>query len=148
MVCEVFFYEWRLIIMGKISSSQNKSTFEIKEEQLDIAKKWIQTGDVKIHKEIFSEEKNFTIPIKREELVIEKKSIAQDNSSDKDSETQIIRIPLTEEQVEFSKHKVTLEDISIYKQQIKDIEHIEETLKKEKPKVKISGSPSVINKLS
>lgn len=134
--------------MGKISSSQNKSTFEIKEEQLDIAKKWIQTGDVKIHKEIFSEEKNFTIPIKREELVIEKKSIAQDNSSDKDSETQIIRIPLTEEQVEFSKHKVTLEDISIYKQQIKDIEHIEETLKKEKPKVKISGSPSVINKLS
>lgn len=134
--------------MGKISSSQNKTTFQIKEEQLDIAKKWIQTGDVKIHKETFSEEKNFTIPIQREELVIEKKSIAQDASKDKDSETQIIRIPLSEEQVDFSKHKVILEDISIYKQQINDIEHIEETLKKEKPKVKVSGSPSVINKLS
>lgn len=134
--------------MEKVSSSQNNATFQIKEEQLDIVKKWIQTGDVKIHKEIFSEEKSFTIPIQREELVIEKKSIASDTSRDKDSETQIIRIPLNEEQVEFSKHKVILEDISIYKQQIKDIEHIEETLKKEKPKVEISGSPNVINKLS
>lgn len=134
--------------MEKISSSQNKATLQIKEEQLDIAKKWIQTGDVKIHKEIFSEEKNFTIPIQHEELVIEKKFIASDTSKDKDSEAQIIRIPLTEEQVEFSKHKVTLEDITIYKHQIEGIEHIEETLKKEKPKIKISGSPSVINKLS
>ncbi len=134
--------------MEKISSSQNVTTFQIKEEQLDIAKKWIQTGDVKVHKEIFSEEKNFTIPIQREELVIEKKFIASDTSKDKDSETQIIRIPLAEEQVEFSKHKVILEDVSIYKQQIGDIKHIEETLKKEKPKIKISGSPSVINKLN
>ncbi|MCD2349026.1 YsnF/AvaK domain-containing protein [Clostridium guangxiense] len=134
--------------MGKNLASQNKTTLQIKEEQLDIAKKWIQTGDVKIHKEVFSEEKNFTIPIQREELVIEKKSIAPDTSKSKAAETQVIRIPLNEEQVEFSKHKVILEDISIYKQQIEDIEHIEETLKKEKPKVKISGSPNVINKLS
>lgn len=134
--------------MEKTSSSPDTATLQIKEEQLDIAKKWIETGDVKIYKETFSEEKNFTIPIQREELVIEKKSISSDTSKDKDSETQIIRIPLNEEQVEFSKHKVVLEDISIYKQQIKDIEHIEETLKKEKPKVKISGSPNVINKLS
>lgn len=134
--------------MEKTSSFQNAETLQIKEEQIDIAKRWIQTGDVKIHKEIFSEEKNFTIPIQREDLVIEKKSIASDASKDKTSETQIIRIPLTEEHVEFSKHKVVLEDISIYKQQINDIEHIEKTLKKEKPKVKISGSPNVINKLS
>ena len=41
---------------------------------------------------------------------------------------------------------VALEDVSIYKQQIKDILHIEETLKKEQSKVKISGSPKVIDK--
>ncbi|MFL0250944.1 YsnF/AvaK domain-containing protein [Clostridium neuense] len=127
--------------MGKFSSSQNEATFQIKEEQLDIAKKWIQTGDVKIHREILSEKKNFTVPVEREELVIEKKSTEAEP-------VQIIRIPISEEKVEFSKHKVILEDVSIYKQQIDDIKHIEETLKKEKPKVKISGSPSVINKLS
>ena len=38
---------------------------------------------------------------------------------------------------------VALEDVSIYKQQIEDIKHIEETLNREAAKVKISGSPKV-----
>lgn len=38
-------------------------------------------------------------------------------------------------------------DVSIYKQQIEDIEHIAETLKKEEPKVKIFGSPKVSDEL-
>jgi len=33
-----------------------------------------------------------------------------------------------------------LEDVSIYKQQIQDIKHIEETLKREEPIVKFSES--------
>lgn len=123
-------------------------TLQIKEEQLDIAKKWIKTGDVKVYRETFSEEKNFTVPVIREELVIEKTSLPYDNLEKKDSETEIIRIPISEEQVELTKHKVTLEDVSIYKEQIEDIQHIEETLKKEKAKVKISGSPRVRDELS
>lgn len=123
-------------------------TLQIKEEQLDIAKKWIKTRDVKVYRETFSEEKNFTVPVIREELVIEKTSLPYDNLEKKDSETEIIRIPISEEQVEFTKHKVTLEDVSIYKEQIEDIHHIEETLKKEKAKVKISGSPRVRDELS
>ena len=45
--------------------------------------------------------------------------------------TEVIRIVLSEEQVEFTKHRVALEDVSIYKQLIKDIKHIEETLRRE-----------------
>lgn len=123
-------------------------TLQIKEEQLDIAKKWIKTGDVKVYRETFSEDKTFTVPVIREELVIEKTSLPFDNLEKKDSETEIIRIPISEEQVEFTKHKVTLEDVSIYKEQIEDMQHIEETLKKEKAKVKISGSPRVRDELS
>lgn len=118
-------------------------TFEIKEEQLDIAKKWIQTGEVKIYKEAYTEEKNFILPVKREELVIEKMAIASDTPEHKDLNAEIIRILLSEEQVEFTKHRVALEDVSIYKHQIKYIKHIEETLKREVTKVKISGSPKV-----
>ena len=59
-------------------------TFQIKEEQLDIAKKWIQTGEVKVYRETFTEEKNFTVPVKREELVIEKKALASATPEHKD----------------------------------------------------------------
>jgi uncharacterized protein (TIGR02271 family) len=62
--------------------------------------------------------------------------------------TDTIRILLNEEQVEFTtKHRVALEGVSIYKQQIEDIKHIEETLKREEPKVIISGSPKGLHKL-
>ncbi|MBX4259505.1 YsnF/AvaK domain-containing protein [Clostridium estertheticum] len=114
------------------------ATFQIKKEQLDIAKEWLQTGEVNIYRETFTEEKTFTVPVKREELVIKKKVLVSDNSEIKNMPTEIIRIPLSEEHVEFTKQKVNLEEVSIYKQQIQDIKHIEETLKREALKVKIS----------
>lgn len=126
-----------------VKDDSNHVTLQIKEEQLDIAKKWVQTGGVKIYTETFTEEKTFNIPIMRKELIIEKKVLASATLEHKDAPPEIIRIPISEEQVEFIKHNVDLEDISIYKQQLEDIKHIEETLKREKVKVKISGSPLV-----
>ncbi len=128
-----------------IPNESKDVTLEIKQEQLDIAKKWIQTGEVKIYREVFMLKKNFTVPVKREELVIERKSIDSVIPKQKDVNAEVIRIPLSEERVEFTKHKVDLEDVSIYKQQIEDIKHIEDTLKKELPKIKVHGSPKVRN---
>lgn len=125
-----------------VTSSENV-TLQIKEEQLELAKKWIQTGDVKIYKESFTEEKTFTVPIEFEELVIEKKNLISATPEHNDVPTEVIRIRLSEEHVEFTKHTVVLEDVSIYKQQKEDIKHIVESLKREEINVKISGSPKV-----
>ena len=114
-----------------VSDYSENVTLQIKEEQLDLVKKWMQTGEVKIYKESFTEGKSFTVPVKREELVIEKKVLASATPEHKDVTTEVIRIVLSEEQVEFTKHRVALEDVSIYKQQIRDIKHIEETLRRE-----------------
>ena len=116
------------------------ATFQIKKEQLDIAKEWVQTGDVVIYRETITEDKTFIVPIKREELVIKKKNLASITPGQKDMPEEIIRIVLNEEYVEFNKHTVDIEDVSVYKQQILDIKHIEETLKREEPIVKISES--------
>jgi uncharacterized protein (TIGR02271 family) len=118
-----------------IYEDSNNVTFQLKKEQLDIAKKWIETEEVKIYRETSTEEKNFIVPVKREELVIEKKSLASATPKQKNSSTEIIRIPLSEEKVEFIKHRVALEDVSIYKQQVEEIKHIEETLKSEVAKI-------------
>jgi len=125
------------------SYSNENVTLQIKEEQLDIVKKWMRTGDVKIYKESYTQEKSFTVPVKREELVIEKKGLASAAPENIDAPTEVIRILLSEEQVEFTKHWVNLEDVSVYKRQIEDIKHIEVTLKHEVPNVKFVGSPKV-----
>jgi uncharacterized protein (TIGR02271 family) len=129
-----------------VTEDSKNITLQIKEEQLDIAKMWIQTADVQIYREIFTENKSFTVPVKREELVIEKKALDPSIQEHKDAPTEVIRIPLSEEQVELIKHRVALEDVSIYKEQIDDIKHIEAILKKEQPDIKVSGSPKVIDK--
>ena len=95
-----------------------------------LQKRWMQTGLVNIYRETVMEEKSFTIPIMREELVIKKKNLTTVSPQPKDNSTEVIRILLNEEHVEFNKHKVEIEYVSIYKQQIQDIIHIEETLKK------------------
>lgn len=116
------------------------TTFNIKKEELDIAKEWMQTGEVNIYRDIITEKKSFIVPVKREELVIEKKVFNLDNPNHKDVPTKVIRILLNEEHIKFDKHLVNIEDVTIYKQQIDDIKHIEATLKREQPIVKISGS--------
>lgn len=127
------------------NDDSKKMYLKIKEEQLDLAKKWVETGEVKIYRESFTEEKIFTIPVVHEELVIEKYTSDSNMLEHKDNHPEVIRISLSEEQVVLTKHRVTLEDVSIYKQQVEDIIHIEETLKREKAKMRISGSPRIID---
>ena len=121
-------------------SSTIDVTLQLKEEQLVLAKKWIQTGEVKIYRESFTEEKNFTLTVEYEELVIEKK-LPFSATPEQNEPPDVIRIRLSEEQVEFTKRTVSLEDVSIYKQQIEEIQHIEETLRREESAIKILGSP-------
>jgi uncharacterized protein (TIGR02271 family) len=118
---------------------------QLLEEQLEISKELVKTAEVTSHKEAITEEKTITVPITREELVIEKR-IIDNNSADDDSETsEIMRIPLTEEQINISKSPVKLEDVSIHTNKYQEIEHIEETLKKEKVHIETSGDVTVVD---
>ncbi|MCB8818839.1 YsnF/AvaK domain-containing protein [Desulfosporosinus shakirovi] len=123
-------------------SSTIDVTLQLKEEQLVLAKKWIQTGEVKLYRESFTEKKNFTLTVEYEELVIEKK-LPVSATPEQNEPPDVIRIRLSEEQVEFTKHMVSLEDVSIYKQQIEEIQHIEETLRREESAIKVLGSPII-----
>ncbi len=125
-------------------SNQNTSyvdsgKFQLHEERLDISKEIVETTTVNIHKETFTEEKTFTVPVSREELVIEKKFLAEDK-------TEAIRIPIKEERVEIVKHPVALEDVTYHIEEFQENKFITETLKKERLKVQTEGSAVVIDK--
>ena len=136
-----FKYEPQINKLGQIVYDYNKGVdLKIKEEKLDISKEWMQTADVKVYRESITLKKNFTVSIERTELVIENQNLSSHTQGHNDISENTIRIPLSEERVEFTKHKVALEDVSIYKQKIEDIKIIEATLKREQAKINISGS--------
>jgi uncharacterized protein (TIGR02271 family) len=118
---------------------------QILEEQLKVAKRWVQTGKVTVQKEVLTEEKTIKVPVKSEVLVIRNKKIDTGNIGTTENNIQVIRIPLREEHIDIRKYFVNLENVKVYKRQFKEIEHISETLKKERLKVDIIGDPKVVD---
>lgn len=128
-----------------IDYNDDKVKLQLREEQLNISRELIKTGEVTAYKETFIEKKTVTVPVTHEDLVIEKKTFNNTNGGVLDNCPEIIRIPLSEEQIDITKHKVILEDVDIYKHEIQDKQIIEEILKKEKLYVYTKGNPKVID---
>ncbi|KAJ49069.1 uncharacterized protein (TIGR02271 family) [Clostridium tetanomorphum] len=119
---------------------------QLREEQMKISKNKIQTGGVSIHKEVLTEEKNITVPVKREELVIEKTVFDSQFRNKSDVHTETIRIPISEERIHIHKQPVTLEDVSVNNHQYKEVKHLTERLKKEIPHISIKGDSKIVDK--
>ncbi|MGG3925920.1 YsnF/AvaK domain-containing protein [Metabacillus fastidiosus] len=120
----------------KKTNDSKEQTLQLREEQLNIKKERIQTGEVKVHKEVVEEQKTFTVPIRREEMVIE--------AGDEEE----FRIPLKEEEIQINKHPVQLNEVSITTRQIQEMKQIKEKLKRETADVEVAGKADVIKKLS
>ncbi|KNY28038.1 YsnF/AvaK domain-containing protein [Pseudobacteroides cellulosolvens] len=123
-----------------MAENHNNHKLFLREEQLDISKEQVKTGEVIVHKEVVTEDKCITVPVTREEIVIEKRVLAENK---KDWLTETIRIPVSEERIEVIKHPVLLEDVEIYQNIYQNTQHIKISLKKEKVKWTVKGNPKI-----
>ncbi|WP_280771931.1 YsnF/AvaK domain-containing protein [Salipaludibacillus daqingensis] len=111
--------------------SDDDKKMQLKEEQLHVRKNRVQTNEVDIRKDVIEEQKTFSIPVRREEMVIE--------SGDEEE----FRIPLKEEQIEINKEPVKINDVSVSKRQKNEVEQVTDTLKKEKAAIKTDGKVDI-----
>lgn len=125
--------------------TDEEGRLRLRKEELDIDKKKIHTGDVEIGKEIVEEKKVVDVPVAREEVVIERKSIDNEITDSPISDEETIHIPVSEEKVDVDKHTVVTGEISAYKRSVDDVQNIEETLKREEARVNTSGNANVIS---
>lgn len=98
----------------------------LRREALEIIKHWVQTAEVKVHNEVSTEHKTMTVPLIREDLVIEK--IDLDGNHNHSVKT--LRIPLRYERVQIVKEMIDLGPVSIFRRRFTQSEHVEATLKK------------------
>jgi len=50
-------------------------TIQLREERLRVHKHTVQTGEVRVHKEVVSDVKTIQVPVEREEVVIERRQV-------------------------------------------------------------------------
>ncbi|MFE4897034.1 YsnF/AvaK domain-containing protein [Peribacillus butanolivorans] len=113
---------------------EDERTLRLREEQLNIDKERVQSGEVVIDKEVNEEHKTINVPVEHEELTVEHRSV----SGRKDSletgsinEGETLRIPVVEEKLEVSKTPVVTDEIVIKKHAVQETEQVRDTLKKE-----------------
>jgi uncharacterized protein (TIGR02271 family) len=119
-------------------------TIQAREERLRVQKTPVETGEVKVRKEVHREHKTIDVPVAREEVVIERRPASGHEVAAGDlGAGQEIRIPVREEEVNVEKQAVVKEEVSVGKRRVADTEHVDETLRKEEIKVDTEGDVKV-----
>ena len=120
-------------------------SLKLREEQLNVSKESVKTGEVEVHKDVVEEQKTVHVPVTHEEVYVERRDV-DDTTADTttpigDDET--IRVPIIEEKVEVTKKPVVTEELVIGKRQATETEQVTEKTKREEAKVETDGDATV-----
>jgi len=119
---------------------------QLSEEQLKVSKQNRNVGEVEVRKEVITEHKTVTVPVEREEVVIQRRAVNGGVAGDIKAEE--IRIPVKEEKVTVSKQAVVKEEVTVGKQKVHETETVGADLRKEELKVEEKGDVKVRTKKS
>jgi stress response protein YsnF len=141
--------------------AEQGATVELVEEQLQARTRPVQTGEVTIRKEVLSETRTFEVPVRREELIIERHPVehqplesATAGPSDplvqqllerlrRMQPGESLRIPIVEEEVVVQKRPVVVEEITLGKRTVQDTQEVSDTVRREEAHVEHHGNVRV-----
>jgi uncharacterized protein (TIGR02271 family) len=118
-------------------------TVQVKEEELEARKQPVETGEVKVRKEVHTEHKSMDVPVQREEVVVERHAPTGRGATSDIKEGEEIRVPVTEEQVAVEKKPVVKEEVTVGKRVVQDTERVGGEVRKEDVRVEREGDVDV-----
>jgi len=130
------------------AAGHKEDTIQVKEERLHAMKRPVDTGEVRVGKEVHTETKTVEVPVQREEVVIERtpvegRAATEGIAAGELREGEEIRIPVREDQVEVTKEAVVVEEVNVGKQVVQDTERVSGQVRKEEVKVEKSGDVDI-----
>jgi len=128
---------------GQVASvGQGGRTVQLKEEHLGAKKETVKTGEVTIRKEVHTDHRQVTVPVEREEVVIERRP-AGGKAAVGDMKAEEIRIPVKEERVHVTKEAVVKEEVSVGTRKVQGTETVSGDVKREELVVETDGKAKV-----
>jgi uncharacterized protein (TIGR02271 family) len=100
---------------GEKSVDRDEIRIPLMREEIGIEKVARESGHVRIHKTVHTEEKRFSVPVTREEVVIEHLAVPRDSALTGDAEFKedTVDVPLYEEEVRISKRPILEEEVVV-----------------------------------
>jgi uncharacterized protein (TIGR02271 family) len=128
------------------AATMQAQRLQLRDEELEVRKQPVQAGEVRIRKEVVTEQRTIDVPVTREEVVIERHQVADGTpavagaGADQDE----VRIPVMEEQVKVEKRPVVREEISVGKREVEDVRHVEGTVSHEEARIENAGNARIV----
>jgi len=125
------------------ASNEAGQKIQLHEEELHARKQPVQTGEVRVRKEVHTEHKTLEVPVQKEEVVIERRPASGTAAASSIRAGEEIRIPVMEEQVRVEKTPVVKEEVTVGKRTVQENQQVAGTVRKEELRVEESGNVDV-----
>lgn len=120
-------------------------TIQLREEELTAQKRMREAGEVSIRKDVVEEQRTMDVPVMREELVIDRRSVDRRPADGPiGASGEVIEVPLREEEVTAEKRAFVREEIEVGKRVVQDTERVSGTVRKEVLDVGTEGGAHMI----
>jgi len=120
----------------------DETRLRLHEEQLAISKREVGAGQVDIHKRVQEEHVSQTVPLRREEVTVERRPLhgAAEPGARIASQDETVRIPLHREEILTEKRIVPTEEVIVRKKEVVGHETVGATLRSEYVETTQTGS--------
>jgi len=127
------------------NETDTQRPMRLREEQLNVNKQQVQSGEVTLSKNVVEEQKTVNVPVSHEEVYIENRPVSGNVTNDNTpiGGDENIRVPVTEERVNVSKDTVTTGEVSIGKRAVQENQQVTDTVRREEARLDQSGNPIV-----
>src|SRR5512147_3274910 len=117
-------------------TAEGAERIQLREEELQAHKQPVETGEVRVRKEVVTEHRTLEVPVQREEMVIERQAPTGEPVEE-------IRIPVSEEQVTVEKRPVVTEEVTVGKRVVEGTERVGGEVRKEVVRVEREGDVDI-----
>jgi len=124
------------------ATGSEEARMKLHEEQLAISKREVGAGEVGIHKRVHEENVSQTIPVRREEVIVERRPLSgvADPNAHIAAQDETMRVPLHREEIVTEKRVVPTEEVVVRKKQVTDQQNVGATLRSEHLETMQSGT--------
>ena len=130
--------------------AQSKSTraaegarIPVREEELQAHKQLVETGEVRVRKEVVTEHRTLEVPVQREEVVIERHAPTGEPGASDIRPGEELRIPVRKEQVTVEKRPMVKEEVTVGKRVVESTERVSGEVRKEVVRVEREGDVDI-----
>jgi uncharacterized protein (TIGR02271 family) len=113
---------------------------ELKQEELDVTKHERKAGEVRVRKDVVSEEKVVDVPVRRERVTVERHAVNPTTpAADANFREETVVVPVMAEEVDVQKRTVVAEEVVIRKDAYTSERRVADTVRREEVDIQTSG---------